>query len=179
MNAFGRVPTHIDYAHRMAEIAAEMAGYKLDGLAISGPPKDPEHHRLYRSFLRKGFEAVKLLGPAIVDLDPSSGDKVPDEVRRAGNQRGEHALTTVRSWRGLSIEALAGSAGVSPELISAIERREVFANEMHNAALGKALNVSPHAITDWRVGPELDCQEMGAPKAAPLDADRVSDKPRD
>jgi len=27
MKTFGRVPTHIHYAHRMAEIAAEMAGY--------------------------------------------------------------------------------------------------------------------------------------------------------
>jgi len=122
---------------------------------------------------------VKLLGPAIVDLDPPTGEKVPQNVRRAGEKRGEHALTTVRTWRGLSIEALAGSAGVSPALIRATERREVFANEMHDAALAKALNVTPHAITYWRVGPELDCQEMAAPKAAPLDADRVSDKPRD
>jgi hypothetical protein len=153
MSATNRIPTHIDYGHRMAEIAAEMAGYSLDELRDWGMRRDDGKSRLYRSFLRKGFAAVNILGPAVVDWETPTGEKVPDAVRHAGNAQGLHALTTVRQWRGLSIEQLAQASGLSPDLIASIEASEIIANEMHENALGKALNVTPHAITDWRVNP--------------------------
>jgi hypothetical protein len=147
----GRVPTHIDYGHKMAEIAAEMAGYRLDDLRDWAAGRDDTKSALYRSFVRKGFKAVELLGPAVVDFETPAGDRVPDDVRAAGDARGDHALATVRGWRGLSVEELAATSGLSPDLLRAIEARELVSNEMHDAALGKALNVSPHALTDWRV----------------------------
>lgn len=151
MNAFAKVPTHIDYAHRMAEVAAEMAGYSLSELEDRTIDRNEEKTALYRSFVRRGFEAVALLGPAQVELDTVEADKVPVEIRNEGDARGWHALTTVRMWRGLSVDELALASGISPELIRAIEAREATANEMHDAAMAKALNVSPHAVTDWRV----------------------------
>ncbi|KRB80609.1 hypothetical protein ASE00_16305 [Sphingomonas sp. Root710] len=151
MTIFTKVPTHIDYAHRMAEIAAEMAGYDLTELENRTIDRDETKSALYRSFVHKGFEAINVLGPALVTLDAGECEKVPAEVRNAGDERGYHALTTVRLWRGLSIEQLAEASGLSATLIRAIESREVVANEMHDNAMAKALNVSPHALTDWRV----------------------------
>lgn len=153
MTATNRIPTHIDYGHRMAEIAAEMAGYRLDELRDWGQRRDDGRNRLYRAFLRKGFEAVKILGPAIVEWETPPGEKVPDAVRTAGDAEGLHALTTVRRWRGLSIDELAQASGLSPELIAGIEAHALVANEMHEIALARVLNVTPHAITDWRVKP--------------------------
>jgi lambda repressor-like predicted transcriptional regulator len=151
MAAFEKIPTHIDYAHRMAEVAAEMAGYDLRHLEDRSIERDDAKTALYRDFIRKGFQAIEVLGPAVVDFENYGGDKVPDDVREAGYARDEHALTTVRTWRGLSIEDLATAAGLSPDFIRSIEAREVSANEMHDFAMAKALSVSPHALTDWRM----------------------------
>lgn len=149
MHAFTKVPTHIDYAHRMAEIAAEMAGFSLSELEDRTIDRDQAKTALYRNFVQKGFQAVAVLGPALVDLDVKEAEKVPLPVRAEGGEKGWHALTTVRLWRGLTIESLAVQAGLSPDLIRAIEARELVANEMHDAAMAAVLDVSPHALTDY------------------------------
>lgn len=151
MTVFEKIPTHIEYAHRMAEVAAEMAGYSLAELEDRSIDLNKEKAELYRAFVRKGFEAIEVLGPAVVSLDAEEREKVPADVRNAGDERGYHALTTVRLWRGLTIEQLAQASGISADLIKAVEAREVAANEMQDGAMAKALNVSPHALTDWRV----------------------------
>ena len=171
MAAANRIPTHIDYGHRMAEVAAEMAGYKLDELRDWGARRDDAKAALYRSFVQKGFKAVELLGPAVVDLDIDGGERVPDDVRKAGYARGDHMLTITRQWRGLSIEDLARRAGLSVELVTAIEARDVQANEMHDFALAAVLQVSPHALTDWSVTlPELDRHDYLGNRFAELGA---------
>lgn len=154
MNAFARIPTHVDYAHQIAALAAEMAGYKLDDLCQPGLPIDPARHRLYSSFVKKGFDVADLLGPAAVSLDPVDAEKVPAAIRDEGDTKGWHALMTIRLWRGMSVEELAERSGLSGDLIRAIEAREAVGNEMHDAAMARILNVSPHALADWRVNPE-------------------------
>lgn len=151
MAEFHKIPTHIDYAHRMAEIAAEMAGYDLHELEDRTIDRDAAKTALYRSFVHKGFRAIEVLGPAVVTIEDAPREKVPDQIRHEGDAKGLHALTIVRTWRTVSIEELAAKAGLSGSLIMAIEARQVVANEMQDAAMAKVLNVSPHAITDWRV----------------------------
>jgi len=164
MNSYVKIPSHIDYAHKMAEVAAEMAGFSFDDLIRDYD--DPAKRELRTRFMTKGMEAVKLLGPAVVDLDPVGGEKVPERLRRAGDRCGHHPLRTVREWRGLSIEVLAERAGLSVELVTSIEARKVRANEMHEFALASVLNVSPHALTDWRADVEVDRHEKLADMAA-------------
>lgn len=153
MNMMGkprRSPTHIDMGHRLAEIAAELAGYDLDALC-DGPGRTiGRDGELYRSFVKKGFAAVDLLAPAVVSYETESGDRVPDEVWQAANQTGDHALKAVRTWRGMTVEELASASGLSVELITQIEARQVIASEMHDMAIARALNVVSHALTDWR-----------------------------
>ncbi|MBD3762336.1 helix-turn-helix transcriptional regulator [Rhizorhabdus sp.] len=141
----------------MAEIAAEMAGYKLDDLRGWSARRDDPKAALYRSFMKKGFRAVDLLGPAVVNLEAPAGDKLPDDIRKAGQARGEHMVTITRQWRDLTVVQLAEAAGLSVELVTAIEAREAEANEMHDFAMARVLNVSPHALTDWSItAPERD-----------------------
>ena len=174
MSLANRTPTHIDYGHRMAEIAAEMAGYKLDDLRDWGARRDHPKAALYRSFVKKGFKAVDLLGPAVVDLETPAREKVPDEVYKAGMAHGEHMLTITREWRRMSIPELAERSGLSAALVTAIEAREAEANEMHEAALAAVLNVSPHALTDFSgPPPELDRHDYLANKLAGLNLGRL------
>lgn len=164
------IPTHMDYCHDMARIAAQMAGYDFDALSMAYD--DPAKRKLAQAFNRKGMAAVQLLAPAAVDLEQQSGpdvDRVPDGLRKAGHARGEHAVRIARQWRGMTIEQLAESSGLSAALITAIEAREVDANEIHEFALAAALDVSPHELIDWRVtAPELDRHEYLADLAASL-----------
>jgi hypothetical protein len=140
----------------MAEIAAEMAGFNLHDLDDRMIERDDAKAVLYRRFVQKGFQAIDVLGPAIVQLEIEGRDKVPAEVHQEGAERGYHPLMTVRTWRGLTVEDLASKSGLSADLIRAIEGREAMANEMHDAAMAEVLSVSPHALTDYGAMPEID-----------------------
>lgn len=145
-----RSPTHIDMGHRLAEIAAELAGYELDALR-DGPGRTAgDSSKLYRTFVKKGFAAVDVLAPAVVSYEQEVGERVPDDVWNATTNSGDHALKVVRTWRGLTVEELATASGLSADLITKIEAREIFASEMHELAMAKVLNVVSHALTDWR-----------------------------
>jgi len=172
MTTFTKIPTHMDYCHDMARVAAQMAGYDFDELFRDY--SNPLKRELRAGFMSKAMAAVKRLGPAVVDLDPVGGEKVPERLRRAGDRCGHHPLRTVREWRGLSIEALAERAGLSVELVTSIEARKVRANEMHEFALASVLNVSPHALTDWRADVDLDRHEMVADMAAGFDVGKLN-----
>lgn len=130
------IPTHMDYCHDMARIAAQMAGYDFD--ALSAAYDDPAKRKLAQVFNRKGMAAVRLLGPAVVDLDQQNGpdvERVPDALRKAGQARDEHAVRIAREWPGMTVQQLAERSGLSPALVAAIEAREVDANEIMSLPL--------------------------------------------
>lgn len=130
----------------LAEISAAMAGYVLKDIPVAwegGSPSDAERRA---RFVDKAIKALAVLAPAPAEQEPAAPDIVPDDVR---NRQDVHILQALREWRGLTESQLAAQSGLSPDLIGAVEQRALVPNEMHDAALAMALNVSASALTDW------------------------------
>jgi len=112
---------------------------------------------LYDSLLQHAemLESMATLGPD--DPSWSIGVATNDNVGVSANlpaevwaevDRGLHPLQAARVWRGMSVDALAASAGLAAEAITAFETRRTKPDVDHLMALARPLRVRFHLLAD-------------------------------